>query len=122
VTWHPGSDSNRQPLVLETSALPVELPGSILVAGADLRLVGVAGSSSSRAYLYGGPPRPSHHANGHRFRASACAFTKRLRIAYRLSNQRPCGGKAKVLNLPAIRMRLASGCLEQMVSRALRLA
>ena len=24
--WHPGSDSNRQPLVLETSALPIELP------------------------------------------------------------------------------------------------
>lgn len=40
--------------------------------------------------------------------ASACTFTKRLRTAYRLSNQRPCGGKAKALNLPAIRMRLSN--------------
>jgi len=39
---------------------------------------------------------------------SACTFTKRLRTAYRLSNQRPCGGKAKALNLPAIRMRLSN--------------
>ena len=25
-TWHPGKDSNPQPSVLETAALPIELP------------------------------------------------------------------------------------------------
>jgi hypothetical protein len=88
VTWQPGSESNRQPLVLETSALPVELPGSILVAGADLR------HTSTGIRLLGHPRFP--------IRASACAFTKRLRS--NLITDTPCRRRFRA----GKRMRLAS--------------
>lgn len=51
LNWHPGKESNPQPAVLETAALPVELPGCGCLTGTRTRL-------TKGAFVYVHPKGP----------------------------------------------------------------